>query len=95
MKKFLIGSALIFFVTAGAEAAKIDAYREILLGNSYTIRYENLTPAPRVTNKDRVELYGKSGLAIEENDYLLNRPRIGIITADGSDRYEEVGSEDF
>ena len=53
MKKFLIASALIFFIFAEAEAAQIDAYREILLSNSYTIRYENITPAPRVTNKDR------------------------------------------
>ena len=95
MKKLLIASALIFFIASGAEAAKIDAYREILLGNSYTIRYENLTPAPRVTNKDRVELYGKSGLAVEENEYLANRQKFGVITADGGNRYEEVGSDDF
>lgn len=95
MKKILIVGALIFFTIAHAEAAKIDAYREILLGNSYTIRYENLTPAPRVTNKDRVELYGKSGLAVEENEYLVNRPKFGVITAEGGDRYEEVGSDDF
>ena len=95
MKKFLITTVLIFLVAVNAEAAKIDAYREILLGNSYTIRYENLTPAPRVTNKDRVELYGKSGLAVEENEYLVNRPKTGVITASGGDRYEEVGSDDL
>ena len=95
MKKFIIISVLIFFSTLHAEAAKIDVYRDILIQNSYTIRYENLTPAPRITNKDKVELYGKNGLAVEENNYLLNRPKDGIITADGQDRYEEVGNNDF
>ncbi len=95
MKKFLIVVLLIFMSSINAEAAKIDAYREILLGNSYTIRYDNLTPAPRVTNRDKVELYGKSGLAVESNDYLLNKQKSGIITCAGNDKYEEVGNEDF
>ena len=95
MKKFIIAVLLIFMSSSSVTAAKIDAYREILLGNSYTIRYDNLTPAPRVTNRDRVELYGKSGLAVESNDYLLNKPKSGIITCAGNEKYEEVGNEDF
>ena len=94
MKKILIFSVLIF-LSANAEAAKIDRYREMLLMNFYTIRYENLTPAPRVTNRDRVDLYGKSGLSVEENEYLANRPKFGVITADGENRYEEVGCDDL
>ena len=95
MKKIFIVVLLFFLSSNSVNAAKIDSYREILLGNSYTIRYENLTPSPRVTNRDRVELYGKSGLAVENNDYLLNKPKNGIITCSGSDKYEEVGNEDF
>ena len=95
MKKFFIAVLLFFISSTNVNAAKIDIYREILLGNSYTIRYENLTPAPRVTNRDRVELYGKSGLAVESNDYLLNKPKNGIVTCAGSAKYEEVGNEDF
>lgn len=95
MKNFIIAVLLIFMSSSSVTAAKIDAYREILLGNFYTIRYDNLTPAPRVTNRDRVELYGKSGLAVESNDYFLNKPKSGIITCAGSDKYEEVGNEDF
>ena len=95
MKKFLMAVMLIFFAAENANAAKIDAYREILLSNSYTIRYDNLTPAPRVTNRDRVELYGKSGLAVESNDYLLNKPKSGVITAENQSKYEEVGNDDF
>ena len=65
------------------------------MGNVYTVRYENITPAPRVTNRDRVELYGKSGLAAESNDYLLNKPKYGIITSENQNKYEEVGDGTF
>ena len=96
MKKiFLIALLSIFFTQNEATAAKIDFYRNILLNNSYTIRYENLTPAPRVTNRDRVELYGKSGLAVEANENLINKPRIGIIVCEGQNKYEEVGDGDL
>ena len=95
MKKFfLLITALIIF-SAQAEAAKIEAYQKILESGRYTIRYENLTPAPRVTNKDVMELYGKNGLAVERNDFFLNRPLSGLIVGDGANRYEEVGYKDF
>ena len=95
VKKILMIILLIFLSSQQASATKIDAYQKILLSNSYTIRYENLTPAPRVTNRDKVELYGKSGLAVESNDYLLNKPKNGVITCAENTKYEEVGNEDF
>ena len=95
MTKIFIFALLIFLFSAKVDAARIDIYREILVKNSYTIRYENLTPAPRVTNKDRVELYGKSGLSVEANDYLTDRPKNGVITAENQDKYEEIGFDDF
>lgn len=93
MKKFFILGLLIFSLSFQVEASRLDTYREILLNNSYTIKYTNITPAPRVTNKDRLELYGKSGLAVEENDFLTNKPKNGVITAEGQNKYEEVGGE--
>lgn len=95
VKKIFMITLLIFFHFQQVDAAKIDAYQKILLSNSYTIRYENLTPAPRVTNRDKVELYGKSGLAVENNDYLLNKPKSGVITCAENAKYEEVGNNDF
>ena len=95
MKEMLIAALLIFLSVQNVDAAKIDAYQKILLSNSYTIRYDNITPAPRITNRDRVELYGKTGLAVESNDYFLNRPKSGIITSEENDKYEEVGVSDF
>lgn len=95
MKKFFIVSLLIFLFPFKGETARIDIYREMLMRNAYTIRYENLTPSPRVTNRDRVEMYGKSALAVETNDYLTNKPKNGVITAENSDKYEEVGLDNF
>lgn len=95
MKKYFIAALLLFLFSVDAQAMKIDVYRNLLLKNSYTIRYENITPPPRITNADRVELYGKSGLAVEGNDYLLNKPKHGVITCDNHDKYEEVGEGDF
>ncbi len=95
MKKILLVVGLIFLFAADAQASKLDAYRQMLISNSYTIRYENITPPPRVTNADKVELYGKSGLAVEGNDYMLNKPKCGLITCEGQDKYEEVGEGDF
>ena len=94
MKKIIL--LMIFLIaSATAYAAKIDAYKEILASGRYTIRYDNLTPVQRVTNRDAAELYGKGGLIVESNDFFLNRPLSGIVTENGDNRYEEVGYKDF
>ena len=95
MKKLFLLITLLLMMSAQAEATKIEAYQKILESGRYTIRYENLTPAPRVTNRNVVELYGKNGLAAEGNDFFLNRPLSGVVVSDGDNRYEEVGYKDF
>lgn len=91
---FMLVTALLI-LSAQVQAAKIDAYQKILDGGRYTIRYENFTPAERITNRNVVELYGKNGLAVGTNDFFLNRPLSGVIVGDGENRYEEVGYKDF
>ena len=93
-KIFLTVTALIV-MSAQVHAAKIDAYQKILDGGQYTIRYENFTPAERITNRNVVELYGKNGLAVGTNNFFLNRPLSGVVVGDGENRYEEVGYKDF
>ena len=95
MKKFFLLLTALLIVVSTCEAGKIDAYQKILESGRYTIRYDNLTPAPRVTNRNVVELYGKNGLAVEGKDFFLNRPLSGVIVCDGDNRYEEVGYKDF
>lgn len=91
----LLFVTLVVNINSSTEASQLDYYKELLLNKVYTIRYENITPAPRVTNRDKTELFGKNGLAVEKNDYLTNKQIIGIITSNGEDRYEEVGDGNF
>lgn len=95
MRKIFLLTTIFMMIFSSVNAAKIDKYREILESGVYTIRYDNLTPAPRITNRDAAELYGKNGLAIEKNNFFLNRPLSGIIASRGENRYEEVGYEKF
>ena len=94
-KFFLTVMLTLLLTSAQVHAAKVDAYQKILDGGRYTIRYENFTPAERVTNRNVVELYGKNGLAVETNDFFRNRPLSGVVVGDGENRYEEVGYKDF
>ena len=94
--KLLVVALLCLGVTMPlAEGRAVDRYRDILLSGSYTIRYQNITPAPRITNRDRSELFGKSGLAAEEIDYFTRLPKKGVIVAAGDTRYEEIAAKDF
>ena len=95
MRNFLLMLLALLMMSAQVSAAKIDAYQKILESGRYTIRYDNLTPAHRITNRDVVKLYGKNGLAVEGNDFFLNRPLSGVIIGDGENRYEEIGYENF
>lgn len=96
MKNFVMILLAMIFLSNQVDAAKIDHYREILLSGRYSIKYENITPLPRQTNKDKIDIFGKSGLAVETTDYFTNRSVSGILIADGEDhRYQEVGRSDF
>ena len=85
MKKFFLAIVLTAALMIGisptsASADSLDAYRQLLKSENYTIRYRNITPAARVTNKDRQELFGSSGMAVGRNDYLVNKTLVGLIT---------------
>lgn len=95
MKKIFLLITALMILSATSEAAKIDNYQKILESGRYTIRYDNLTPAPRITNRNVIELYGKNGLSVEGNEFFLNRPVSGVIVSDGEDRYEEIGYQEF
>ena len=98
MNKFIQLVGFLFFITSfmsNVEANKLDAYKEILISKNYTIRYENITPSSRITNKDKVELFGSSGMAVNQNDYLINKVKRGIVVSSGTDKYEEVGDGNF
>ncbi len=100
MKKFIRALAFSAALTFGiapnfASADSLDAYREMIRDGRYTIRYETVIPSTRTTNKDRVELFGSSGLAVAQNEYLIDKPLVGLIVAFNQDRYEQVGDGAF
>lgn len=100
MKKLILALILTAALSVGIDptvafADSLDAYRQLLKSGSYTIRYNNITPAPRVTNRDRQELFGSSGMAVGRNEYLVNKTIRGLITSDGGNKYEEVGDGAF
>ena len=80
-------------ISTALEASHLDTYRNLLVNRTYKIRYENITPPPRVTNRNKAPLFGKNGLSSEGNSLLRNRSRVGIITANGENKYEELAGE--
>ncbi|MBQ8418245.1 MAG: hypothetical protein IJX10_06400 [Phascolarctobacterium sp.] len=93
-KTLLMGAMLLSLGFAcDAEAYHLDIYRQLLVNNKFTLKYENITPLPRATNKDKVHFYGFDGMAVDKAHFLTNRQFDGIIVINGDDKYEEVGYE--
>lgn len=93
MKKLVtiltLGAALL--AAAAAEAGNLDTYRNLLARNTLTIKYEDITPVYRQTNKDKVSFYGKDGMNLNNANFVLNKQTEGIVVVNGADKYEEVG----
>ena len=53
MKNFVMLLLAMIFLSSQVDAAKIDHYREILLSGRYSIKYENITPLPRQTLRQK------------------------------------------
>lgn len=89
----LTGMALLNTMAfSSAEAGKLDPYRDMLAQKKFTLRYENITPLPRVTNKDKISFYGKNGMAVDKASFLLHKPIEGIVVVSGDEKYEEVAN---
>lgn len=100
MNKFLAISlgvlTLGFSLNASSvEARNTDTYRDLLLKKTYTIKFRDITPEPRITNKDSIKMYGKNDMDRSQSTFLLYKPTSGIVTADGDNRYEELGYGDM
>lgn len=83
------------FNMPNAEARNIDTYRNLLMKKTYTIKFRDITPEPRITNKDSIHMYGKNAMDRSQSIFLLYKPTQGIVTADGENRYEELGYGDL
>ena len=81
--------------SAIAEASNLDTYRNLLMNKKYTIKYVNITPEERITNKDKITLTGNNTMSNGNVSKLMYKPLECIVVSDGSNRYEEVGYNGF
>lgn len=92
---------LLSCITAGtvfsaiAEASNIDTYRDLLMSKKYTIKYENITPEERITNKDKITLTGNNTMRTGNISRLMYKPLECVVVSDGTNRYEEMGYDGF
>lgn len=95
MKKLVVAIIFVFVIFTNdfstVEAGNLDTYRDLLARNTLTLKYENITPLPRPTNKDKVNFYSKHGMDVNKIGYFTNRQLEGIVVINGADKYEEVG----
>lgn len=80
---------------SSVEARNIDTYRDLLLKKTYTIKFKDITPEARITNKDSIHMYGKNDMDRSQSTFMLYKQTSGIVTADGDNRYEEIGYGDM
>lgn len=94
----LVGLATVFLSFSNCsitDASNIDTYKNLLMKNSYTIKYVVTTPTVRTTNRDKIPIYGKNTIAANQSSLLENKPSEGIVVSKGNNRYEEVGYNGF
>lgn len=77
------------------EASNLDTYRNLLINKKYTIKYVNITPEERVTNRDKITLEGNNSMTTKTISPLLYKPLECVVVADGNTRYEEIGTKVF
>ena len=94
MKIFLTAILSFLLIMTTAEAAKIDAYRNIISSERFTIRYTIAEPPTRVTNRE-AKFVGIGGFgSFEMTDtsavqrHALNDYK-GVMVSDGANKYIE------
>ena len=83
------GTFLMTSMVPIASAARTDAYRDMLAKHSCTVKYENITPAERIHNRDKVSLTESLG-RMKTPELYANQPYQGVLVLNGDDKYVEV-----
>lgn len=82
-------------MSSDAEARNSDTYRNLLMKKTYTIKYVDITPEPRVTNRDKIPMYGKNDMDRSQSVFLLNKQTESVAVSDGNNSYEEISAGGF
>lgn len=77
---------------SSAEASNLDTYRNLLMNRTYTIKYTDITPLPRITNRDSIKIYGKNSMDTSQSAFMLYKQTEGVVVCNGENRYEEEKS---
>lgn len=95
MKNILAFLMAIFVMLSGSDvwANSLNYYQNLLLTKKFYLAYEEVTPQPRQTNRDRVSLNGTNFMKTGAADFLVNQQTDVIVVENGNNRYEEVSSE--
>ena len=83
----ICGIALLVSMTT-VDAGKLDSYRSMIANNTFTLRYEILTPQSSQNRRREATVYGQELLSA--NEQLKNRSYKGVVVANGNDRYTEI-----
>lgn len=93
--KSLAVASLIFTSSFNnASADNLDPYRNMVANNHFTLKYDNITPAPRNKNGD-AQFMVSSSMNISTTSFLLNKATSCVIVADGDKRYEEIAMGEY
>lgn len=91
IKQAILTLGLLGAMANVASADALDDCRDILLSGSYSLKYENITPPPRNTMKEKQMLYDGKMYDLE-NPYTMYQPIAGIVAVSGDVRYVETNS---
>jgi len=98
MKHFFLaaaaGAVLLTSAMPSASAARTDAYRDMLVKHSCTVKYENITPAERIHNRDKVSLTESFG-KMQTPELYTNQSYKGVLVLNGDEKYIEIRYPDY
>ena len=91
----LVGAALTAVSLPSVDAAKLDSYRAMMDTHRCAVLYENITPAERLHNRDKIQLsmWAKEDMA-DAPEYVSRAYR-GVLVLNGSEKYEEKAYDDY
>lgn len=91
-KSLTVAAIMIATSYTNVSADSLDSYRQLLLSNNFTLKYENISPAARNKNGDAVYMTNRSSMDLTNIDYMTNKATKCIVVASEEKRYEEVST---
>lgn len=95
LKKFKLTALLAICTTTSimttVHADALDDCRKVIMSDTYTIKYQNVTPPTRKAMNEKQIMMNKIEF-VNNNPYTMYQPTTGIVTARGTTYYIETSS---